>query len=212
MWLTRCGACALAYSSWKITCCISDASRPYGAGQPMPDPAVLAEQPLPRAASSKPSCSRPGPPAPPSVGELADQMRLEPVAHLGAKRLVLGREPQVHVATVLCSGSNVTTRQICIPRTYGGRGDRPDDGRANGLTFGARTCGDEGPLALCLHGFPDSAHTWDHLLPELAAAGFRAVAPWTRGYAPTDVPADGDYSGSGADRRRRTRLHERTRR
>jgi pimeloyl-ACP methyl ester carboxylesterase len=49
---------------------------------------------------------------------------------------------------------------------------------------------------LCLHGFPDSARTWDHLLPELAAAGFRAAAPWTRGYAPTSIPADGDYSGA----------------
>ena len=65
---------------------------------------------------------------------------------------------------------------------------------ANGLTFGALTCGDDGPLALCLHGFPDSAHTWDRLLPELAAAGYRAVAPWTRGYAPTAVPADGDFT------------------
>jgi pimeloyl-ACP methyl ester carboxylesterase len=63
---------------------------------------------------------------------------------------------------------------------------------ANGLTFGVLECGD-GPLCLCLHGFPDSAHTWRHLLPAMAEAGFRAVAPWTRGYAPTDVPADGDY-------------------
>jgi pimeloyl-ACP methyl ester carboxylesterase len=51
----------------------------------------------------------------------------------------------------------------------------------------------DGPLALCLHGFPDTAHTWRHLLPELAAAGFRAVAPWLRGYAPTAVPDDGRY-------------------
>lgn len=65
---------------------------------------------------------------------------------------------------------------------------------ANGLTFAALGCGDDGPLALCLHGFPDSAHTWRLLLPRLAAAGFRAVAPWSRGYAPSDVPADGDYS------------------
>jgi pimeloyl-ACP methyl ester carboxylesterase len=49
-------------------------------------------------------------------------------------------------------------------------------------------------LALCLHGFPDSAHTFRHLLPGLAAAGFRAVAPWLRGYDPTDIPTDGDYS------------------
>jgi len=54
-------------------------------------------------------------------------------------------------------------------------------------------CGDDGPLAVCLHGFPDTAWTWRHLLPELAAAGYRAVAPWLRGYAPTGVPADGRY-------------------
>jgi pimeloyl-ACP methyl ester carboxylesterase len=68
---------------------------------------------------------------------------------------------------------------------------------ANGLRFGYISAGDVGddrPLALCLHGFPDSAHTWRHLLPVLAAAGFRPVAPWTRGYAPTEVPADGDYT------------------
>ena len=49
----------------------------------------------------------------------------------------------------------------------------------------------DGPLALCLHGFPDSAHTWRHLLPRLAKAGYLAVAPFLRGYAPTAVPADG---------------------
>ena len=69
------------------------------------------------------------------------------------------------------------------------------DGRitAGGLEFGYRAAGEEGPLALCAHGFPDSARSWDLLLPELAAAGFRAVAPWLRGYAPTAVPADGLY-------------------
>jgi len=67
---------------------------------------------------------------------------------------------------------------------------------ANGLKFAALVEGPaDGPLALCLHGFPDSAHTWRYLLPELAAAGFRAVAPWMRGYAPTAVPADGSSGG-----------------
>lgn len=50
-----------------------------------------------------------------------------------------------------------------------------------------------GPLALCLHGYPDSAWTWRHLLPELAAAGYRAVAPFNRGYAPTSLAPDGCY-------------------
>ena len=64
---------------------------------------------------------------------------------------------------------------------------------ANGLEFGLLEAG-TGPLALCLHGFPDSAHTWRHLLPALAEAGFHAVAPFLRGYAPTTVPDDACYS------------------
>jgi pimeloyl-ACP methyl ester carboxylesterase len=65
----------------------------------------------------------------------------------------------------------------------------------------------DGPLALCLHGFPDSAYTWRYLLPELAAAGFHAVAPFMRGYAPTAVPADGCYQ-SGALVADATALHD----
>jgi pimeloyl-ACP methyl ester carboxylesterase len=63
---------------------------------------------------------------------------------------------------------------------------------ANGIEFALLELG-SGPLALCLHGFPDSAHTWRHLLPELARAGFRAVAPFMRGYAPTALAVDGCY-------------------
>jgi pimeloyl-ACP methyl ester carboxylesterase len=48
-----------------------------------------------------------------------------------------------------------------------------------------------GPLALCLHGFPDTARGWVPLLSDLADAGFHAVAPFMRGYAPTAAPADG---------------------
>lgn len=39
--------------------------------------------------------------------------------------------------------------------------------RANGLRFHYLEMG-EGPLALCLHGFPDSPWTYRYLLPELA--------------------------------------------
>jgi len=64
----------------------------------------------------------------------------------------------------------------------------------NGLTFSYLDAGPpDGPLALCLHGFPDTAHTWRFLLPELAAHGFHAVAPFLRGYAPTEIPPDGRY-------------------
>jgi pimeloyl-ACP methyl ester carboxylesterase len=65
---------------------------------------------------------------------------------------------------------------------------------ANGLLFGFLAAGPgDGPLALCLHGFPDSAWTWRYLLPRLGEQGYRAVAPFMRGYAPTEVPDDGHY-------------------
>lgn len=64
---------------------------------------------------------------------------------------------------------------------------------AGGLVFHYLEAG-KGPLALCLHGFPDSPWTYRYLLPELAKAGYRAVAPFMRGYAPTSVAPDGDYS------------------
>ena len=67
--------------------------------------------------------------------------------------------------------------------------------RANGVRFATLEAGD-GPLVLCLHGFPDHAHSFRHQLPALALAGFRAVAPFMRGYAPTEIPADGRYQSA----------------
>ncbi len=64
-----------------------------------------------------------------------------------------------------------------------------------------------GPLALCLHGYPDSAWTWRHLMPRLAEAGYRAVAPFSRGYFPTAIPRDGLFQAGvlGVDA---NRLHD----
>lgn len=65
---------------------------------------------------------------------------------------------------------------------------------ANGMDFAYFETGpSDGPLALCLHGFPDTAHTWRHLLPDLATNGYRAIAPFLRGYAPSGIPTDGQY-------------------
>jgi pimeloyl-ACP methyl ester carboxylesterase len=61
------------------------------------------------------------------------------------------------------------------------------------ISYFAAGLDNDGPLVICLHGFPDSAHTWRHLLPRLADAGYRAVAPFLRGYAPTEVPPDGRF-------------------
>jgi pimeloyl-ACP methyl ester carboxylesterase len=69
------------------------------------------------------------------------------------------------------------------------------------LRFGALEAGDpDARLVLCLHGFPDSAWTWRHMLPALADHGYHAVAPFLRGYAPTDLPSSGfDLAELGAD-------------
>ena len=51
----------------------------------------------------------------------------------------------------------------------------------------------DGPIALCLHGFPDTAYCWRNFAPRLAESGWRVVAPFMRGYAPSSIPSDGSY-------------------
>lgn len=55
--------------------------------------------------------------------------------------------------------------------------------RANGLEFPALTAG-EGPLLLCLHGFPDDPWSFEPQLAALPASGWQVVAPTLRGYDP----------------------------
>ncbi len=57
----------------------------------------------------------------------------------------------------------------------------------------------EAPLALVLHGFPDVPSTFAPMLDELAARGFRVVAPWMRGYAPSPVVGPFDLDTLVAD-------------
>ncbi|MFJ5234467.1 alpha/beta fold hydrolase [Kitasatospora sp. NPDC088391] len=63
----------------------------------------------------------------------------------------------------------------------------------NGIEFAYLEQG-EGPLALLMHGFPMSPATYRHLMPALAAAGYRAVAPHLRGFAPSGLAPDGSYA------------------
>lgn len=78
----------------------------------------------------------------------------------------------------------------------GGSSDRvytPEAGvhsvAANGITLAYAEAG-KGPLVILLHGFPDTLHTWDAVVPKLSAAGFHAVTPSLRGYAPSGIPAE----------------------
>lgn len=67
--------------------------------------------------------------------------------------------------------------------------------RASNLNFHVLEMG-SGPLVLCLHGFPDTAHSFRHQMPALAEAGYHAVAPFMRGYAPTEPAPDGRYESA----------------
>lgn len=55
--------------------------------------------------------------------------------------------------------------------------------------------GPDRPLVVLLHGFPELALSWRHVLPGLAAAGYRVVAPNLRGYDGTRTAATGDRRG-----------------
>ncbi|MBT9470188.1 MAG: alpha/beta hydrolase [Pseudomonadota bacterium] len=66
---------------------------------------------------------------------------------------------------------------------------------ANGLQIPILEAGD-GPLVLCLHGFPDHARSWTPILRRLAWEGYWAVAPAMRGYWPGGAAPDGQYGGS----------------
>lgn len=63
---------------------------------------------------------------------------------------------------------------------------------ANGIRFAYLEAG-AGPLLLLLHGFPDNAHSWGRQLPVFAQAGWRVVAPFLRGYPPSEIPPGGYY-------------------
>jgi pimeloyl-ACP methyl ester carboxylesterase len=60
------------------------------------------------------------------------------------------------------------------------------------------------PAVVLLHGFPDDVRTWDDVAPALAAAGYRVLVPWLRGYGPTRfldaaTPRSGQQAALAAD-------------
>ncbi len=67
------------------------------------------------------------------------------------------------------------------------------------------------PLAVLVHGFPDTPHTWRHLGPDLAARGYRVLAPWLPGYdAPVGNPISvGTYARAILDAGREHRGDDR---
>ena len=70
-----------------------------------------------------------------------------------------------------------------------------------GLAFDTLLAGPtDAPLVLLLHGFAESFHMWHAQVAALAGAGYRAVAPSQRGYAPGARPDTSDFSNYRFDR------------
>ncbi|MDP3908630.1 alpha/beta fold hydrolase [Novosphingobium sp.] len=59
--------------------------------------------------------------------------------------------------------------------------------RINGLMFNVLDEG-EGEPVLLVHGFPDDHTVWRKQIPALVAAGYRVIAPDTRGCGQSDMP------------------------
>jgi pimeloyl-ACP methyl ester carboxylesterase len=62
--------------------------------------------------------------------------------------------------------------------------------QANGLNFAYIEQG-VGPTVFFLHGFPDNAWSYRSQMSVFAAAGYRVICPFLRGYTPTEIPKDG---------------------
>ena len=62
----------------------------------------------------------------------------------------------------------------------------------------------DGPPVVLLHGFPDDVRAYDGVAPPLAAAGWRVLVPYLRGYGPTRfldprTPRSGQQAALGHD-------------
>ncbi len=62
----------------------------------------------------------------------------------------------------------------------------------------------DGRPVILLHGFPDDIHAYDDVAPPLAAAGWRVIVPYLRGYGPTRfldpaTPRSGQQGALGKD-------------
>jgi haloalkane dehalogenase len=63
-----------------------------------------------------------------------------------------------------------------------------------------------GPAAIAVHGYPTSSYLWRNVLPALADAGYRALAPDLPGFgdSPPDLPGTWEHQINNLDRFRRS--------
>lgn len=121
-------------------------------------------------------------------------MPLDPTKSLASRRAILATGAAGLLAASLRPGrANLRGGMDLVTSSYG-RGTLPKGVRSrmihgiNSLDVHILEAGYESPgrpLALLLHGFPDLAYGWRHLIPILADAGYHVVAPDQRGYGRT---------------------------
>jgi len=70
--------------------------------------------------------------------------------------------------------------------------------QANGVRFAYLEQG-TGPLVMFMHGFPDKAWSYRKQLQVFADAGYRAVSPFLRGYAPLTPEEERAVNDKGED-------------
>jgi haloalkane dehalogenase len=72
--------------------------------------------------------------------------------------------------------------------------------------------GGDGPVALAVHGYPTSSYLWREVLPSIAEAGYRALAPDLPGFgdSPADLPGTWERQIENVERFRRSVGVERT--
>lgn len=81
----------------------------------------------------------------------------------------------------MCFGEPVSDSPRITERTIG----------TNGVRMHTVEAGEPGaPVIVLAHGFPETAYSWRHQIPVLAAAGYHVLAPDQRGYGRTTRPAD----------------------
>lgn len=76
---------------------------------------------------------------------------------------------------------------------------------STGVRLHYRSAGEGDEVVVLLHGWPQTSWQWRHVIPLLASAGYRVVAPDTRGAGPSSRPSredgvPGDPRGAGLPR------------
>ena len=65
-------------------------------------------------------------------------------------------------------------------------------GRAGGLAYRAAGEADD-RVAVLVHGYPESSYMWQGVMPQLAGAGWRALAPDLPGYGDSEPDPPGTW-------------------